>query len=60
MQLAREIHVVQLRPMVFLVKTYDVSPYDSQRSHPSMDLGEVGFVCPVVQTAVKCQDCKIV
>ena len=25
--------------MVFLGKTYDVSPYDSQRSHPLFDLG---------------------
>ena len=25
--------------MVFLGKKYDVSPYDSQRSHTSMDLG---------------------
>ena len=28
-----------MKNMVFLGKTYDVSPYDSQRSHPSMDLG---------------------
>ena len=34
--------------MLFLGKTYDVSPYDSQRSHPSMDLGvKWDFVCPV-------------
>ena len=25
--------------MMFWGKTYDVSPYDSQRSHPSMNLG---------------------
>ena len=47
--------------MVFLGKTYDVSPYDSQRSHPSMDLGVKWDLCVLfVQTAVKCQDCKFV
>ena len=38
--------------MVFLGKTYDVSPYDSQRSHPSMDLGVKWDLCVLfVQTA---------
>ena len=47
--------------MVFLGKTYDVSPYESQRSHPSMDLGAKWDLCVLfVQTAVKCQDCKFV
>ena len=47
--------------MVFLGKTYDVSPYDSQRSHPSMDLGVKWDLCVLfVQTAVNCQDCKFV
>ena len=47
--------------MVFLRKTYDVSPYDSQRSHPSMNLGVKWDLCVLfVQTAVKCQDCKFV
>ena len=47
--------------MVFLGKTYDVSPYDSQRSHPSMDLIVKWDLCVLfVQTAVKCQDCKFV
>ena len=47
--------------MVFLGKTYDVSPYDSQRSHPSMDLGVEWDLCVLfVQTAVNCQDCKFV
>ena len=47
--------------MVFLGKTYDVSPYDSQRSHPSMDLGVKWDLCVLfVQTTVKCQDCKFV
>ena len=42
-------------------KTYDVSPYDSQRSHPSMDLGVEWDLCVLfVQTAVNCQDCKFV
>ena len=46
---------------VFLGKTYDVSPYDSQRSHPSMDLGVKWDLCVLfVQTTVKCQDCKFV
>ena len=46
---------------VFLGETYDVSPYDSQRSHPSMDLGVKWYLCVMsVQTAVKCQDCKFV
>ena len=46
---------------VFLGKTYDVSPYDSQRSHPSMDLGVKWDLCVLfVQTAVNCQDCKFV
>ena len=46
---------------VFLGKTYDVSPYDSQRSHPSMDLGVEWDLCVLfVQTAVNCQDCKFV
>ena len=44
--------------MVFLGETYDVSPYHSQRSHPSMDLGVKWDLCVLfVQTAVKCQDC---
>ena len=44
--------------MVFLGKTYDVSPYDSQRSHPSMDLGVKWDLCVLfVQTGVNCQDC---
>ena len=47
--------------MVFLGKTYDVSPYDSQRSHPSIDLGVKWDLCVLfVQTAVNCQDCKFV
>ena len=42
-------------------KTYDVSPYDSQRSHPSMNLGVKWDMCVLfVQTAAKCQDCKFV
>ena len=46
--------------MVFLGKTY-VSPYNSQRSHPSMDLGVKWDLCVLfVQTVVKCQDCKFV
>ena len=46
---------------VFLGKTYDVSQYDSQRSHPSMDLGVKWDLCVLfVQTTVKCQDCKFV
>ena len=49
------------KEMVFLGKTYDVSPYDSQRSHPSMDLGVEWDLCVLfVQTAVNCQDCKFV
>ena len=45
----------------FWGKTYDVSPYDSQRSHPSMNLGDKMDLCVLfVQTAVRCQDCKIV
>ena len=40
--------------MVVLEKTYNVSPYDSQRSHPSMDLGVKWDLCILfVQTAVK-------
>ena len=31
--------------VVFLGKTYDVSPYDSQRSHPLMDLGVKWDLC---------------
>ena len=47
--------------IVFLGKTYDVSPYDSQRSHPLMNLGVKWDLCVLfVQTAVKCQDCKFV
>ena len=47
--------------MVFWGKTYDVSPYDSQRSHPSMDLGVTWDLCVLfVQTGVNCQDCKFV
>ena len=47
--------------LVVLGKTYDVSPYDSQRSHPSMDLGVKWDLCVLfVQTAVNCQDCKFV
>ena len=38
--------------MVFLGKTYDVSPYDSQRSHPSMNLGVKLDSVLFVQTAV--------
>ena len=46
---------------VFWVKTYDVSPYDSQRSHPLMNLGVKWDLCVLfVKTAVKCQDCKFV
>ena len=44
--------------MVLWGKTYDVSPYDSQRSHPSMDLGVKWDLCVLfVQTGVNCQDC---
>ena len=40
-----------------LGKTYDVSQYNSQRSHPSMNLGVKWDLCVLlVQTAVKCQD----
>ena len=47
--------------MIFWGETYDVSPYDSQRSHPSMNLGVKWDLCVLfVQTAVKCQDCKFV
>lgn len=48
--------------LVVLGKTYDVSPYDSKRSHPSMDLGvKWDFRCVLfAQTAVNCQDCKFV
>ena len=47
--------------LVFLGKTYGVSPYDSQWSHPSMDLGVKWDLSVLfVQTAVKCQDCKFV
>ena len=46
---------------VFWGKTYDVSQYDKQRSHPSMNLGVKWDLCVLfVQTAVKCQDCKFV
>ena len=46
---------------VFLGKTYDVSPFDSQRSHPSMDLGVKWDLCVLfVQTAVNCKECKFV
>ena len=46
---------------IFGKNTYDVSPYDSQRSHSSMDLGVKWDLCVLfVQTAVKCQDCKFV
>ena len=31
--------------MILLEKTYYVSPYDSQRSHPSMDLGVKSLDC---------------
>ena len=38
---------------VILGKTYDVSPYDSQRSHPLMNLGVKWDLCILfVQTAV--------
>ena len=41
-------------------KTY-VSQYDSQRSHPLIDLGVKLDLCVLfVQTAMKCQDCKFV
>ena len=47
--------------MAFWGKIYDVSPYDTQRSHPSMDLAVKLDLCVLfVQTAVKCQDCKFV
>ena len=40
--------------MVFWGKTYDVSPNDSQRSHPSMNLGVKLDLCDLfVHTAVK-------
>ena len=56
-----QIRLDQYVAMVFLGKTYDVSPYDSQRSHPSMDLGVKWDLCVLfVQTAVNCQDCKFV
>ena len=43
--------------MVILGKTYDVSPYDSQRSHPSMNVGvKWDLHALFVQTAVKSQD----
>ena len=41
------------RVMVFLGKTYDVSPYDSQRWHPSMDLGVKWDFCVLTCT---CRD----
>ena len=51
----------RLAVTVFLGKTYVVSPYDSQRSHPLMNLGGTMYLCVLfVQTAVKCQDCKFV
>ena len=57
----RFFHDIKWPIMVFLGKTYDVSPYDSQRSHPSMDLGVEWDLCVLfVQTAVNCQDCKFV
>ena len=38
---------------VFFGKTYDVSPYDSQRSYPSMNLGVKWDLCVLFeQTAV--------
>ena len=37
----------QVFSKVFLGKTYDVSPYDSQRSHPSINLGVKLDLCPV-------------
>ena len=47
--------------MVFWGKTYDVSPYDSQWLHPSMNLDVQWDLCVLfLQTAVKCQDCKFV
>ena len=46
--------------MIFWGKTYDVSPYDSQRSHPSMNLGVKLDLCvPVVQTAVEMSGLQI-
>ena len=44
-----------------LGKTYNVSPYESQRSHPSINLGVKLDLCVLfVLTAVRCQDCKLV
>ena len=63
MMIRREVQITYrwILNMVFFGKTYDVSPYDSQRSHPSMDLGVKWDLCVLfVQTAVKCQDCKFV
>ena len=37
--------VLFLLHTVFLGKTYDVSPYDSQRSYPLMDLGVKWDLC---------------
>ena len=40
--------------LTFLVKTYDKTPDDSQRSHPSMNLGVKLDLCiPFVQTVPK-------
>ena len=51
-------HIIMI---IFWGKTYDVSPYDSQRSHPSMNLGvELDLCVLFVQTVVKCQACKFV
>ena len=46
--------------IIFSGKTYDVAPYDSQRSHPSMDLGvKLDLRVLFVQTAVKMSGLQI-
>ena len=43
--------------MIFRRKTYDASPYDTQRSHHSVNLGVKLDLCvPFVQIAVRMSD----
>ena len=39
--------------MIFLAKIYDVSPYDSQRSHPLMNLGVKWDLCVLFVQSVE-------
>ena len=52
--------MLELRDNDILGKTYDVSPYDSQRSHPSISLGVMLDFCVLfVQSAVKVSGLQI-